>query len=97
MINKKNCQILICHYSTVKCPEEDFKNILDEAERQRLKTKGCKEEKEPEDDSQRETKEPSSQSTDGSVASLSSSQRSSGSDMSGRMMPRKTGPRRQKP
>ena len=33
LINKKYCQILIAHHSLVKNPQEDFKNLLDEAER----------------------------------------------------------------
>lgn len=37
LVNKKFCQILICHQSLIKNPQEDFKNILDEAERKMLK------------------------------------------------------------
>lgn len=45
LINKKNCQILICHYSLVKNPQEDFKNLLDEAERKQIRLAEEKNEK----------------------------------------------------
>ena len=37
LVNRKWAQILICQQSLIKNPQEDFKNILDEAERKMLK------------------------------------------------------------
>ena len=37
LVNRKWAQILICHQSLIKNPLEDFKKILDEAERKMLK------------------------------------------------------------
>lgn len=37
LVQKKGSQILICYYGMVRDPQEDFKNILDEAERKQLR------------------------------------------------------------
>ena len=37
LINKRNCQILVAHHSLVKNPQEDFKNLLDTAERKLIR------------------------------------------------------------
>lgn len=79
LINKKNCQILICHYSLVKNPQEDFKNLLDEAERKQIrlaeeKNEKCDEKKEKDaSDNDEPKKEPATQSSAPSQPSQPSS------------------------
>lgn len=74
LINKQLCYILIAHRRMVRNPQEDFKNILDEAERIRLREKDLKiEHRRSSSEGNQARNEPSTQSSAPSRVSMSSS------------------------